>query len=91
MQAVYTMTKIEGVEFKKIQEEYNINPLFSEYGYFMQLFNSLGRQEKAILILYAELGSFRKVGDVLGISHTVIKKIIDKIKCKIRYMYEYGT
>lgn len=48
---------------------------------------SLPENEKRIMLLYIELGSFRDVGNILGVSQTavwqVVKVLREKIKNKI--------
>lgn len=39
--------------------------------------------DRTIIILYAEKGSLRKVGKMLGVSHQTIKTEIDRIRKKI--------
>ena len=41
--------------------------------------------ERIIFCLYMDLGASRKVGAVLGVSHSTILKEINRIKEKIRY------
>ena len=48
--------------------------------------DNLTNSDKIIFIMYCELGSLRKVGKELGVSHTIIYKEITKIKNKI---YDY--
>lgn len=47
---------------------------------------SLSPADRIIFILYAETGSLREVGKMLGVSHTTIYKEIKRIK---RYIYDY--
>ena len=49
-----------------------------------RIFASLDEVDKTILILYMELGSLRKVGEALGVSHTLIYKNITRIKEKFK-------
>lgn len=49
-----------------------------------RIFASLDEVDKTILILYMELGSLRKVGEELGVSHTLIYKNITRIKEKFK-------
>lgn len=44
---------------------------------------NLSTPDKIILILYAELGSFRKVASVLGFSHSTIRNKITEIRLKL--------
>lgn len=50
--------------------------------------NRLDGVEQAMLLLYVDCLSFRKLGKRLGVSHTTIRKEIMKIKNKI--LEEYG-
>ena len=47
--------------------------------------------DRIIFIMYCELGSLRKVGKMLGISHTSAYKVIKKIKEKILNDIGYST
>lgn len=51
-----------------------------------QALHNLGDADKIIFCLYAETGSLREVGKMLGVSHTTIYKEIKRIK---RYIYDY--
>lgn len=69
-------------------EDYNL-----DFGMFSDLddrllemedsWNNLNQSERNLVILYAELGSFRKVGDVLNITHSTVRKYFNKIKTKL--------
>ena len=41
--------------------------------------------DRIIWVLYMELGASRKVGRVLGVSHSTILKEVNRIKREIRY------
>ena len=41
--------------------------------------------DRTIFCLYMDLGASRKVGKVLGVSHSTILKEINRIKMEIRY------
>lgn len=45
--------------------------------------NVLNESERIIFFLYAELGSYRKVGRVLGFSHNTAGRLIRDIKIKL--------
>ena len=40
----------------------------------------LNKADKTVIILYAELQSYREVGKILGISHTTIARFIKQIR-----------
>lgn len=64
--------------------EYNI---FSDIDYRLicikPRIDALTEGEQIILYLYAELGSYRKVGKALGFSHNTAGRLINEIKDKI--------
>lgn len=81
-------TKISGIDIDAIIEEYNIdNTMFSDVDYRLfaiaDKWKSLSKADKTLIILYAETGSYRDVGSLLGISHTTISRFIDKIRKKL--------
>lgn len=43
----------------------------------------LGLPNKIVLILYAEYGSLRKVGSLLGVSHSTVSKYLDEIRSQL--------
>lgn len=45
----------------------------------------LNEADRIIFCLYMDLGASRKVGKVLGVSHSTILKEINRIKMEIRY------
>ena len=51
----------------------------------------LADADRIIFIMYCELGSLRKVGKMLGISHTSAYKVIKKIKENILNDIGYST
>lgn len=58
-----------------------------EYMYQLKMaLDSLQPADKIIFVMYCEMGSLRKVGKELGVSHTIIYKHIQKIKKEI---YDY--
>lgn len=69
-------------------EDYNL-----DFGMFSDLddrllemednWNNLNQSERNLVILYAELGSFRKVGNVLNITHSTVRKYFNQIKTKL--------
>lgn len=46
--------------------------------------DSLSQADRIIFVLYAETGSLREVGKMLGVSHTSIYKTIKTIKSEIK-------
>lgn len=52
----------------------------------------LGEVDRTIMILYADLQSYRKLGSRLGISHTIVQREVRRIRRRIRdeYMRLYG-
>ena len=75
--------------YKRIINEYNFKELdiFDEDDnrliYAKQAIKQLSQSDYIIILLYAELGSLRKVGKELGISHTIIYKEIKRIREEI--------
>lgn len=47
-------------------------------------YNDLKQSDKIILILYAEYHSYRKVGKILGVSHSLIGLYIKRIIKELR-------
>lgn len=80
---------MEKIDIDKILEEYKPdNSLFTEEDeYINKLKNiiySLTEPEKRIIIMYAELGTFRKLGKELGVStSSAYLKVLD-IRNKIK-------
>lgn len=76
------------MDWISLNKEYDL-----DYGIFSELddrlfvlgskINSLSESDKIIFFLYAELGSYRKVGRVLGFSHNTAGRLIKEIKNKI--------
>lgn len=80
---------MEKIDIDKILEEYKPdNSLFTEedehINKLKNIIYSLTEPEKRIILLYAELGTFRKLGKELGVStssaYLKIKDIRNKIK-----------
>lgn len=42
--------------------------------------NKLSAADRTIIILYAEIGSYRKLGKRLGLSHTTVKNEVHRIR-----------
>ncbi len=84
---------------KSIQnsQKINLDELLADYQFDFGLFtdlddrlleiadkwSSLKETDKIIMILYAEYGSLRKVGSLLGFSHSTIDKYIKEIRAKL--------
>lgn len=64
-----------------IWREYDDNMLLIK-----EAMNKLSDADRIIFVLYAEYGSLRKVGKLLGVSHSIIYKNITRIK---RELYDY--
>lgn len=81
--------KIENLE--KIINEYEVNEgIFNDDDHHIHILkkaiNNLNPSDKIIFVLYAEYQSLRKVGEILGVSHTIVFKEIKKINKQI---YDY--
>lgn len=44
--------------------------------------------DRVIIILYAELGSYRKLGTLMGLSHNTVRKEVLRIRKEIITLYE---
>lgn len=85
---------------KKEETKYNIKELYQIYAKDTSIFSeesqlirvvkdaieTLTQPEKIILLLYAEIGSLRKLAQKLDVSHSAVIKEMKKIKGKI---YKY--
>ena len=72
----------------------NIDDLLTEYELDYSMFTNmddrllsiypkwlkLNKADRTVIILYAELQSYREVGKILGISHTTIQRFIKQIR-----------
>lgn len=75
-------------ELKKIMEDYqpdysiwsNDNEQMTKLKEAVQ---QLDDADRIIFVLYAETGSLREVGKILGVSHTTVFKTIKEIRTKI--------
>ena len=73
-------------DYKTIKEDYKFNlDIFtqddervSKVKYIID--NKLSQVDKTIILLYADCGSLRKLGQRMGISHMTIRKEIVRIK-----------
>lgn len=81
-------------EFRKIKPDYAFDadimcedePRTRRLKYIIN--NRLTIADRTIIILYAELQSFRKLGECLGVSHTTMRTEVNRIKEIIKR--EYG-
>lgn len=81
---------ISSEELRAIMDEYKYNPdvMNGEDERVSQIKRALGKidmPDQIIFCLYMDLGASRKVGQVLGVSHSTILKEINRIKKEIRY------
>lgn len=73
-------------DYKTIKEDYKFNPdIFtqddervSKVKYIID--NKLSQVDKTIILLYADCGSLRKLGQRMGMSHMTIRKEVVRIK-----------
>lgn len=82
--------KISPGELRAILKEYEYDddPMNDEDPRVRKVKKALSKLETAdrtIFCLYMELGASRKVGKVLGVSHSTILKEVNRIKREIRY------
>lgn len=72
-------------DLKRLKTEYTFQlDTFSNDRGLLIAMNELELTEQTILLLYAELQSYRKVAKLLNISHQAIKNEIEKIRKKIK-------
>lgn len=82
-------TKMMNVNLDVLLEEYNLdfNDIFTDVDErLLQMeykLKNLTFSDKIVLILYAELKSYRKVAKVLGFSHSTVMKHIKEIREKL--------
>lgn len=81
-------------EFRKIKEDYAFNPdIMNEEDERVSrikeiIDTKLSLADKTIILLYADCQSYRKLGARLGLSHTTIRKDVQRIKQIILKEYE---
>ena len=68
--------------------QYEENELTDKELKVKQIVSKLGIFDRTIIEIYADCNSLRKLGDVLGVSHTAIKKDVDRIKEYVKKEYE---
>lgn len=76
---------------KKVMEDYQPDEsIWREYDdemlWFKRALEDLSDSDRIIFVLYTEYGSYRKVGRILNVSHSIIYKNITRIK---KQMYDY--
>lgn len=76
---------------KRVMEDYQPDEsIWREYDddvlYLKQAMDNLSDADRIIFVLYCEYGSLRKVGKILGVSHSIIYKNIRRIKL---LMYDF--
>lgn len=75
-----------GRTFREIRRDYAYDgSIFTDDDALMRrtkwvIENRLTMADRTIIILYAELGSYRKLGKRLGLSHTTIKNEVHRIR-----------
>lgn len=89
MNLVHTkQMKIQKVNIKELLEDYTLDfSMFSNIDDRLleieDKWLSLEKSEKILIILYAEYKSYRKVGDILGMSHTTVARFINDVRSKL--------
>lgn len=84
-------------QYKKIKDDYAYTPdILSEDDTRVArvkriMRDELSEVERTILILYMELQSFRKLGEVMGCSHQTMRNEVQRIKDKIFKSYGKGS
>ena len=81
------MIEYNGLNLKDINDEYKIDKtdIFTDLDeYYIKLINiidnKLTKAERIIILMYAELQSIRKVGQVLGVSQSTAYNELTRIK-----------
>lgn len=81
-------------DFRKIKEDYAYNPdiMVDEDPRVSRIKEIIDTKlplaDKTIILLYTDCQSYRKLGKRLGVSHTTIRKDVQRIKNKIITEYE---
>lgn len=79
---------------KELKEEYKFNDdIFNEddkraYIAKKVIFEQLNEVDRTIILLYAETGSLRQLGNILGCSHSTIRPEVNRIKEDIKNKIE---
>lgn len=76
------------INIEDLIEEYVLDTsIFTEIDdRLLRIYNrwdALNKADKTIIILYAELKSYRDVGELLGVSHTTVARFIKEIRKKL--------
>ncbi len=89
------MTLKEAIdEYRKARAEYQFNPsIFSEDDPLVArikeiIEKDLSQADRTIILLYAECGSYRKLGQMLGLSHMTARTEIMRIRKEILSRYD---
>lgn len=80
-------------EYKAIREEYAFNPdVMCEddprVSRLKEIISQLSQVDRTIILLYADLQSYRKMGELMGLSHMTIRKEVLRIKKLILEQYD---
>lgn len=81
-------------EYRKARAEYRYNPdIMSEDGPIVArvkriIERDLSQADRTIILLYAECGSFRKLGQMLGLSHMTARREVLRIRKAILSKYD---
>ena len=76
--------------YRKIRREYSgvLEPSGSDDDRMLSIKGAVSRLpavDRMLLLLYAECRSYRKLGDMLGVSHSTMRKEIQRIRKEIGY------
>lgn len=89
--------KRKPIHTKELMNEYALNTdMFSNESDKVRLTKqalwSLSETDRLLIILYCEIGSLRKLGDLLGVSRTTAFAAVKSIKAKMqKYVAEHST
>lgn len=81
-------------EYRKARQDYRFNPsILSEddpkVARIKQIIErDLTQADRTIILLYAECGSFRKLGQMLGLSHMTSRREVMRIRKEILSRYD---
>lgn len=81
-------------EYRKARNDYRFDPsIFSEDDPKVAkvkriIENDLSQADRTIILLYAECGSYRKLGKMLGLSHMTARTEIMRIRKQILSKYD---
>lgn len=79
-------------DFKELAPDYEpIEGIFNDepdkVRRLKKVISELDQVDRTLILLYADCGSYRKLGVKLGLSHGSVKRIIDGIRTKILDRY----